>query len=79
MNRSLTYYSPLALLFMTVACVEPAPHALITLTDPNGIADGAVNIAVGNEAGEFKRIESSGQFPVSFTVSSPRAENEELL
>ncbi len=68
-----------AALAVFVGCVEPAPHALITLLDPDGLATDATTIAVANEAGVFRRIEIQNASSLSFTVVSPRAENEELL
>lgn len=64
---------------VSAACVEPAPHALIELRDPDGLATDAASIAVANEAGVFRRIDVRSAASFNFTVVSPRAENEELL
>ncbi|MEM6531938.1 MAG: DUF4215 domain-containing protein [Myxococcota bacterium] len=72
-------WSLAAFVVCVAGCLNPAPHALIQLDDPNRLAANAVAIAVGNEAGVFRRIGSSGEFPVSFTVSWPRSDAVELL
>lgn len=68
-----------ALTLLLASCVEPAPHALIELNDPEELALNATAIAVANEAGVFRLIDTAGANSLTFTVVSPRSETEELL
>ncbi|MEO0460512.1 MAG: DUF4215 domain-containing protein [Myxococcota bacterium] len=63
---------------LSTACVDPPTHVLITLEDPQGFANGAQSVAVGDESGVFRRIGEGLSFPVTFTVTSSHAEREEL-
>ncbi|MEO0593064.1 MAG: DUF4215 domain-containing protein [Myxococcota bacterium] len=62
----------------SAACVDPPTHVLITLEDPQGFADGAQSVAVGDDSGVFRRIGDGVTFPVTFTVTSSGTEREEL-
>ncbi|MEL6544423.1 MAG: hypothetical protein AAFQ82_07340, partial [Myxococcota bacterium] len=51
------------------ACVDPPPHVILQVTDPNNLADDAETLALGRDLTALKTVPLDGRdFPVELTI-----------